>query len=159
MDEAYISTSLVYQKRPALVPVLDRVSRMSLPLPGRRETPRRVFRAVFDQFHALGRLAENEAALDRLLGWVARQPEACRYLAFSRLRLLNIVAAAALAEAYESPAIRQRRARRRKQLERGRADEGAEASPGEPGWEGDPAGQEGHSASEPTDARDWLDPP
>jgi hypothetical protein len=143
------ATALLYQKRPALVPVLDSVSRRMLPLPRGKATARQVFRAAFNQFLHIGRMAENQEPLDRLTFWLAQRPSLTQFLAFSRVRLLNIVATMALQEAYEPPSLRQRRRRRRAAAARQRGEMGALEGPGEEGEEdrpdAEPSGEPGEA--------------
>lgn len=118
------ASSLLYQKRPRLIPVLDRPLRLALnsPLSG----PARgdaLLRAI-SQLKSIGDLPRNAAALARLEQYLGARPEVGRYLAFSRMRLLSLVIAGASTAVSESGepltegrARGKQRRRRRKQPE------------------------------------------
>lgn len=87
------ATKFLYQKRPALIPVLDELARRAFGvhwLKGGYGDWSHVLALAFTNIREFDR--RNAAALDRLEAWLAEQPDLTDGLRFTRLRLIDILA-------------------------------------------------------------------
>lgn len=94
-----VATAMVYQKRPDLVPVLDRPTRIAFGIPAPQPSRRALFRTALLRIRETAAQPENAVALDTTVAWLGRHPEVTRYLALTPLRVLQLAAMAAVEEA------------------------------------------------------------
>lgn len=90
-----VATGLLYQKRPALFPMVDRSLRLVLGLPVGPSSRQRILTESFEQLASLGRAPENQQALGRTLEWLGTHPSITRYLSLTPIRLVGLLAASA----------------------------------------------------------------
>jgi hypothetical protein len=116
------ASALLYQKRPALIPVLDRPMRSALGITGGRPFSREAVAGCFERIVAVGNTPENRKALDQLLWWIAVQPWETSYVMLSRARVVGIIARMSIVPA-RSPVQKYKR-----KMERRAARAAAEAA-------------------------------
>ncbi len=92
------ASALVYQKRPSLVPLLDRPTRQAFLDPTSEVGRARNVGSVLSEMRSVAVCPENASALERLTHWLADHPWSTRLLQLSRVRLLGIVAAEQMRE-------------------------------------------------------------
>jgi len=108
------ATGLLYQKRPQLVPIIDRNLRLALNVPAPQTSRRVMLRQVLRALQAVAAHPENRASLDRLMLWLQQEPSASRHLALSRMRLVNLIAGLTLQEMLDLEREARPRGRRRR---------------------------------------------
>lgn len=85
------ATKLLYQKRPRLIPILDDFARRAMGVHWTSDTPS-AFALGFSRVREVAAFGWNPQSLDRLLVWLADNPDATAGLALSRLRVVDVLA-------------------------------------------------------------------
>ncbi len=85
------ATKLLYQKRPALIPVLDSQVQLALGV-GWTDSGEKLFQAYLDAFRSVADFEGNAGALWNVHRWVVQTPDAVGGVTLSRVRILDILA-------------------------------------------------------------------